>query len=263
MSAFGLTRAVLLASAALRADCLALGAAAPALQAYAQSLALYPLETKIVTAAALAVAGDALAQLRECEPYDKRRATGFVLFDTCYRGGFQHAMFPLISATFSGNALHGALPAIPLDVCSAVTRTAVNQLGVVPVIYYPLFFIVTGAVQGLNFNAGLRRAREKFWPLMSRNLLFWVPVQYSQFAFVPVEWQVPYICVAGLVWNVILSAIAGRVECEVPEEMDEMLATPEPRLQGVVEPMALRREALPAEEGLQPRSLDGGRPARS
>ena len=34
-------------------------------------------------------------------------------------------------------------------------------------------------------------------------------------------WQVPYVCVMGLVWNVILSAVAGNAEvpdaCAVPE----------------------------------------------
>jgi hypothetical protein len=199
-----------------------LGPLSSALQAYSHSLALHPLETKVVTAAVLAVGGDALAQLRECEPYDTRRAASFVLFDTCYRGAFQHATFPLIAQTFQGYALHSLLPYIPLEVCAAISRTGANQLCVVPVVYYPLFFAVTGAVQGLDFDASVRRAREKFLPLMKRNLVYWIPVQYVQFAYVPAEWQVPYICMAGLLWNVILSAIAGRAEeCPMPLQQEE------------------------------------------
>ena len=32
----------------------------------------------------------------------------------------------------------------------------------------------------------------------------------EQFAFLGEEWQVPYTCVMGLVWNIILSAAAGE-----------------------------------------------------
>mmetsp|Transcript_27490 Transcript_27490/g.87440 ORF Transcript_27490/g.87440 Transcript_27490/m.87440 type:complete len:251 (-) Transcript_27490:132-884(-) len=215
-------RCVLLVSTTIPfASSLDLGSLSSVMQAYSNSLALHPLETKVVTAAVLAVGGDALAQLRECEPYDTRRAASFVLFDTCYRGAFQHATFPLIAETFKGYALHNLLPSIPLEVCAAISRTAANQLVVVPVVYYPLFFAMTGAVQGLDFDASVLRAREKFLPLMKRNLIYWIPVQYVQFAYVAAEWQVPYICVAGLLWNVILSAIAGRAECPVPVVQEE------------------------------------------
>lgn len=48
-----------------------------------------------------------------------------------------------------------------------------------------------------------------FIPLMKRNLLFWIPVQFIQFYWIAPSWQVSFVCVAGLVWNVILSAMAG------------------------------------------------------
>ena len=78
-----------------------------------------------------------------------------------------------------------------------------------PLVYYPLFFAMTGAVQGLTGAASVERAKQSFLPLMKRNLQFWLPVQYVQFAFVAPEWQVTYVAVLGLVWNVILSALAG------------------------------------------------------
>jgi hypothetical protein len=80
------------------------------------------------------------------------------------------------------------------------------------VVYYPLFFAITALVQGLTAEQGLERAREKFGPLLSRNLLFWVPAQLVQFALVPEEWQVTYVCVMGLMWNVILSSLAGSAD---------------------------------------------------
>ena len=73
---------------------------------------------------------------------------------------------------------------------------------------------------GLTLDEGVNRARQNFLPLMKRNLLFWVPIQYAQFAFVPVDLQIPFLCLAGLIWTYILSALAGsanKYSNEVPE----------------------------------------------
>ena len=79
----------------------------------------------------------------------------------------------------------------------------------VPAIYYPLFFGITGAVQGLNLRQVMERARRQFLALQMRNWAFWLPAQYFQFVFLPIEKQVLFTCIAGLVWNIILSALAG------------------------------------------------------
>ena len=207
-------------------------AGAAALKAYSDALIVNPLETKVATAIALAVAGDALAQGRECAPYDTRRAASFVAFDAIYRGAFQHVTFPLISEAFKGVALHGALPGVPLAVCASVTRTLFNQCVIVPTIYYPLFFAITAVVQGLSTQQGIERAKSLFVPLVSRNLLFWVPVQYCQFAFVDEAWQVPYVCAMGLVWNIILSALAGNAQedCALELEAEPVLGSVVPTL---------------------------------
>lgn len=179
------------------------------------ALAVHPLETKLATAAALAVAGDAIAQRRDKDaPYDTSRAASFVLFDTAYRGGFQHAAFPWIIEHCRGDTLASLVPpgAEPLadpSLLAAVECTAFNQLLVVPIVYYPLFFGITGAVQGLSASESVQRAKGSFVDLTLRNWKFWIPAQLAQFALLPEELQVPYTCVMGLVWNVILSAVAG------------------------------------------------------
>lgn len=180
---------------------------------YSAALVESPLETKVATAAVLAVAGDGLAQSREPGDYDVRRGISFIAFDSAYRGAFQHYTFPIIIDACQGNVLRGATDALHVAsdpaLLSTLERTCLNQLIVVPIVYYPLFFAMTGAVQGLSGTESVQRARENFLPLMKRNLQFWLPVQYVQFAFVAPEWQVTYVAVLGLVWNVILSALAG------------------------------------------------------
>ena len=190
---------------------------------YSAALVDHPLETKVATAAALAVLGDAIAQQREIGPYDRVRAISFILFDGAYRGGFQHWAFPLIIDSCQGETLQAAVASISLSgaimdhqfLFAAVECTAFNQLLVVPVIYYPLFFAITGAVQGLSISESARRARSRFTNLTIRNWTFWVPAQFVQFFFIGIEWQVPYTCAMGLVWNVILSAAAGSAQSDV------------------------------------------------
>ena len=193
-------------------------ASVPGVEFYSELLATHPLETKVSTAAALALVGDGIAQRAIATPYDKTRALSFVLFDASYRGGFQHQLFPWIIDNCRGEQLQQLLGASEASATfAAVESTVFNQLVVVPVVYYPLFFAVTGAVQGLTAEQSLARARSQFLSLTLRNWKFWVPAQFCQFAFLDLEWQVPYTCIMGLVWNVILSAWAGDARVSLPE----------------------------------------------
>jgi hypothetical protein len=55
---------------------------------------------------------------------------------------------------------------------------------IVAVLYYPIFYSVTGVVQNLTVDETITRAKETFIQLMKRNLLFWIPVQFCAFYFV-------------------------------------------------------------------------------
>jgi protein Mpv17 len=87
-----------------------------------------------------------------------------VLFDAAYRGGFQHAAFPWIIEHCRGDVLGRLVTSSVVDpaLLAAVECTAFNQLLVVPIVYYPLFFGITGAVQGLSLTESLARARAQW-----------------------------------------------------------------------------------------------------
>lgn len=211
------------------------------LSAYKEQLAANPLQTKMATGATVALCGDAIAQSQVAdEPYDRRRAASFMAFDACYRW-LQHELYPVIVANMQGQYLGGFIGAIPPLATAAkaageasgtdptffysvMEQTLASQLGIVPFIYYPVFYTITGILQQLTPAQTADRARETFLPLMKRNLLFWIPVQFVQFGFVEENLQIPFITVCGLAWTIILSVMAGAVQKNenVSEESREM-----------------------------------------
>ena len=199
------------------------------LTAYKSQLISNPLPTKCLTGATLAVAGDAIAQSQsKDEPYDQRRAASFAVFDMAYRA-LQHFSFPIIVAHCHGQfldaspLLHGNFGLTNL---AAMEQTLASQLGIVPFMYYPAFFSLTGYIQGLSMEGAVTRAKENFVPLMKRNLLFWIPVQFIQFGYIQEDLQIPFLSLCGLAWTFIISIAAGSAkqynaspEDEIVEEM--------------------------------------------
>lgn len=194
------------------------------LNGYKQLLVSNPLPTKMVTGATLAVCGDAIAQSKDEEnDYDQRRAASFAAFDMAYRA-VQHFSFPIIVAACQGQYL-GAITGDAFDASqlAAMEQTLASQLGIVPFFYYPVFFSLTGAIQGLSVSGSIDRAKENFIPLMKRNLLFWIPVQFVQFGYIQEDLQIPFLSICGLGWTFILSVAAGSAnKSHTPEkEIDE------------------------------------------
>jgi hypothetical protein len=183
---------------------------------YTTLLSQHPLVTKMATGGVLATCGDAIAQSQTDEPYDLRRAASFMAFDMVYRA-VQHVSFPVIvhecqgqyMATLLSNLHLSSFLHLPTAYAATAEQTLASQLGIVPFFYYPVFFTLTAFIQGLSAEGALDRAKENFIPLMKRNLLFWLPVQFVQFGFIDENLQIPFLSVAGLCWTFILSVAAG------------------------------------------------------
>jgi len=198
---------------------------------YRQELRKDPLKTKVLTGVFLAVIGDALAQARDRSDYNVNRAVSFAAFDGCYRA-VQQFTYPPLMKLCSGKFLMSVLAALgfaatkpdQLHLLASTEQTLVSQLVIIPTLYYPVFYAVTGAVQGLTVEETITRAKETFIPLMKRNLLFWIPVQFVAFNFVEENLQIPILIVCGLVWTIILSAAAGAAKATPSAEDAEELA---------------------------------------
>jgi hypothetical protein len=175
------------------------------LDVYKQALFEHPLATKMATGATVAVAGDAIGQSRDADaPYDKRRAASFAVFDSAYRA-LQHVAFPVIVQYCHGQFLQSAL--LDQHTAAAIEQTLGSQLGIVPFFYYPAFFAVTGVVQGLDLEGSVNRAKDTFLPLMKRNLLFWLPVQFVQFGFIQEDLQIPVSTIRGKTFGCVLCCL--------------------------------------------------------
>lgn len=213
------------------------------LEAYGTVLRNHPVTTKSVTAAILSCTGDAIAQFRskgddDTFQYDAKRGATFLAFGALYTGAFQHVWFNYLSqhiagwgdaigiwgperaplevdAVFDLNEwwsyfdIVAQLQHPPSDAAIAAGKVAVNQFLTVPFVYMPLFFAITGALGGLDFNQAKARMQSLYFPLLQRNYFFWLPTQFVQFFVVPPEWQIPFLSLASLVWTVLLSSIGG------------------------------------------------------
>jgi protein Mpv17 len=203
----------------------------PAYQSYREALRENPLQTKVVTGAVLAVVGDAIAQTREPAEYNSKRAAAFVAFDACYRA-VQQWTYPPLMVACKGQYLAGMLASLgfaptysddTVYLMAAFEQTMISQLVIIPLFYYPVFYAITGAVQGLSVDESIQRAKDTFVPLMKRNLAFWIPVQFGVFGYVEENLQIPILIACGLVWTVILSVSAGAVAAPAKEVATALL----------------------------------------
>jgi protein Mpv17 len=167
----------------------------------------------MITGGVLALLGDAIAQSRQNDEYDEKRASSIVIFDLFYRA-LQCYLFPVISQVCKGQYFGQIFREVNVNSLAAWEQTLVNQLIIIPIIYYPLFFLTTGFLQNLSWFEIFDRASKKFKTLLKRNWLFWIPVQYIQFRFIAEPFQIPFLCIVGLVWTFILSISTGSVKTE-------------------------------------------------
>ncbi|KAG8463802.1 hypothetical protein KFE25_004075 [Diacronema lutheri] len=172
-------------------------------RAYTDELSAQPLLTHVGTAMVLSLAGDACSQLATAPlAYDVRRGASMGAFAALYTGLFQAWWFDQLN-----HALPGGGSGIE-SLCAAVVKMSACQFCTIPLLYLPLLFGVQGVVRGLGWERTIAHAKQSFWPLLQRNWAFWVPLQTVQFALVPTEWQLLFVCTAALAWAAALSAAA-------------------------------------------------------
>lgn len=245
-----------------------------AFDSYRQTLYEHPLSTKMITGATIAVVADAIAQaaaavgnnkksssevvaeeetstggLLPQDWYNSKRAVSFATFDAVYRAA-QHYMYPPMVQMFQGQYITALLSsfmataAVPFSSPDQLPMTfswagpmeqaLASQLIIIPVVYYPVFFAVTGVVQGLTVEETIERAKTTFIPIMKRNLLYWIPCQFATFALLAGDalepLQIPVLTGLGLIWTIILSLFAGSAGSSSTQQQEQESVLPEPEM---------------------------------
>mmetsp|Transcript_25230 Transcript_25230/g.42275 ORF Transcript_25230/g.42275 Transcript_25230/m.42275 type:complete len:189 (-) Transcript_25230:285-851(-) len=170
--------------------------------AYLRVLASSPVKTKIWTGFLLGCSSDLAAQARERKGWDARRTSGFAMFGAGYMGCFQHHLFaryaqlwPVTNAIGTG-----------MMVTNVAKTLAAHQLVIYPLVYFPVFFLITGTVGlGLSLQEVRDKLRNEWWETYKIGVVVWTPAMLVQFCFVPVPLQVLYITACSFAWTTYLS----------------------------------------------------------
>lgn len=133
---------------------------------------------------------------------DVRRSLSYATFAAGYTGGFQHFLFSGLQETIS----------------DPLVRTGINQGLIIPLCYYSLLVWLVPKLRATSKREEeTLRSSIDVKKMIPRNWLFWVPLQWIQFTFIPMEFQIMYCSVLGLIWNICLSLMtAGGAKEEVP-----------------------------------------------
>jgi len=184
--------------------------------------------------------------------YDMARGLCFLVFGAAYTGVFQHYWFDFLGSHIAqwGETLqlwgpsHVSIPVravyglkewwayfdvvaafeadSPSNAAVATAKLAVNQFLMIPTVYMPLFFAVTGSLAKLDLEQSTDRAKDMYIPLLQRNYFYWLPVQFFQFLVVPANYQILFISVASLVWTVILSSLATDQQQQQQQQQQQL-----------------------------------------
>ena len=143
---------------------------------------------------------------------DARRTLGFAAFGLVYLGGVQSlvyyrlypALFPKAVA-FAGQSLRRKL-ADTAGLAAVLRQTAFEILVYSPVVYFPSYYVLTGAIKGEHPLQCLAACRANIEEDMADMALFWGPLQGLNFVLLPMHMRIPTMCLVGVVWLGYLSS---------------------------------------------------------
>eukprot|EP00747_Dinoflagellata_sp_TGD_P073890 gnl/TRDRNA2_/TRDRNA2_158107_c0_seq4.p2 gnl/TRDRNA2_/TRDRNA2_158107_c0~~gnl/TRDRNA2_/TRDRNA2_158107_c0_seq4.p2 ORF type:complete len:134 (-),score=11.96 gnl/TRDRNA2_/TRDRNA2_158107_c0_seq4:143-544(-) len=99
-----------------------------------------------------------------------------------------------------------ACKATPLR--QGVFCTILDNFVTTPFFYLPIFFVVTGALEGLNIDQAFARLQTKWWPSLRACWFLYVPAMGLNFGIVPAHFRVLFCNVVNLIWNIIIDFVA-------------------------------------------------------
>ncbi|PIN11667.1 Peroxisomal membrane protein MPV17 [Handroanthus impetiginosus] len=166
---------------------------------YMSLLAKYPVITKAVTSALLTLVGDIICQvvIDQVPSLDFKRTFTFTLLGLVLVGPTLHFWYLYLSKLISTPGASGALLRLLLD-----------QFLFSP-IFIGTFLSTLVTLEGKPSNV-IPKLQQEWFSSVVANWQLWIPFQFLNFRFVPLQFQVLAANFIALIWNVILSYKAHK-----------------------------------------------------
>lgn len=187
---------------------------APALafgRAYNSHAQRRPLLVGTATTVLKTSAADLFAQTviedKRWDEVDWRRHGLFCGFGLVYLGGFQYWLYNRAFVRLCAAATRAGGRA-----GSVAAKVVVDQGLHHPLVYFPVFYLLKGMVEGRTASGSMALCREELWDNCKALWAIWVPAQLVNFALVPQHLRIPYVAGVSFGWTVVLSAMRGALQ---------------------------------------------------
>ncbi|KAF4753923.1 hypothetical protein FOZ62_024657, partial [Perkinsus olseni] len=162
-----------------------------------------PYRTNILSGGVLGFIGDQICQ-RVIETEDEgvgwRRSFAMTTFCAYYQGGVDtliYALYHRMRIPFRASAFGRGMMISLFD-----------NLIHVPLLYTPAFYVTLGLLQQHTIEETMDTMRREYLPTITLCWGMWIPLQLINFTLVPLRYQVPFVNVSCLLWNVCLDYVA-------------------------------------------------------
>lgn len=162
-------------------------------QKYAEQMKTRPYTMNAMNAAIIGFSGDIICQkvIEKQEKIDWKRTARFTFFCAYYQGVIDTGVYRFYSRLGT----------------SPLKTSLIDNFIHVPFAYMPAFLLTDGFLQGKSVKQITEEKREDYVKITIACIIGWVPFQWLNFRFVPVEFQVVAVNFAALVWNVVLDSL--------------------------------------------------------
>ena len=174
-------------------------------QQYARASSSAPHTTAGVTAAAIVASADVTCQsllqpTSAGELIDYNRTLGLTVFAAWHYGGpakFLYLLYPRIFRT--GSELRKAILSVAVDVYAHT-----------PFLLLPSFYVITGAFKKQTISESVEQLRREWWVAAFGGVLFWTPMCFINFRFVPQHSRILFVSAMSFVDKLALSWWSNR-----------------------------------------------------
>ena len=158
----------------------------------------------VLTSAGVGFLGDQSAQTLTGDQ-DVRRTVAMTSFSAIYMGlVYPLLVFPWMDRVITQKRMRMGAAGV------LTAKVLFENLVQTPLVYFPAFYLFTGAVRGNSMEEISDRARASFIPNNVVNCAMWIPASAVVFAFVPIPMRVYAFNAVSFLWNNTLALVTER-----------------------------------------------------